>query len=249
MTDIAPALYEKLHNDFESRLKANGKYSKLWKKADPTYRDAQDLSELVGDTLQRTFQLVKAEDLPDETMYYNIAERTVKPLMEEAHDRISAYTKMVQEVMNSRSGLKMKAAVPDVPEGRISGIIDVITEDVFDEVKWILTEPITNCCMSTVVDFIQANADLYSKAGIKAYIVRTATSRCCEWCSNLVGTYEYPVRDDDVYRRHENCRCTVEFHNEREKYKQDVWSKEIVPADTRSKMLGRYKEIMSKIGQ
>ena len=38
--------------------------------------------------------------------------------------------------------------------------------------------------------------------------------KCCKWCGRLVGTYDYAtVRNtgNDVFRRHEHCRCTVEF--------------------------------------
>ncbi len=45
--------------------------------------------------------------------------------------------------------------------------------------------------------------------GLKPKIIRRTTFKCCEWCDNLAGTYTYPDVPSDVYRRHENCRCTV----------------------------------------
>lgn len=245
MTDIAPALYEKLHKDFDARTDANGRLAKLKVKANPTYKDAQDFSEIVGNALQRSFKLIKSDDLPGGVMYYNIADRTVRPLLIEAYEKVAGYTEHVQASKNAKAGLKLKAVVPELNESRINGIIDILTEDVFSETSWILSEPVTNYCLSTVMDSIQANAELQNKAGVKAYIVRSAESNCCQWCEDLEGVYEYPVNNPDVYMRHENCRCVVDFFNEEEGYKQDVWSKAKEPADTRQEMLGRYEQIIN----
>ena len=41
-----------------------------------------------------------------------------------------------------------------------------------------------------------------------------STGKCCKWCSSKVGTYPYsPNIDTDVFRRHANCRCLVEYDN------------------------------------
>ena len=41
--------------------------------------------------------------------------------------------------------------------------------------------------------------------------------------SSLEGEYEYPDVPKDVYRRHENCDCTVEYISAGKR--QDVWTK------------------------
>lgn len=41
-----------------------------------------------------------------------------------------------------------------------------------------------------------------------------STGKCCKWYSSKVGTYPYsPNMDTDVFRRHANCRCLVEYDN------------------------------------
>ena len=47
--------------------------------------------------------------------------------------------------------------------------------------------------------------------------------KCCPWCSKVAGRYTYGEEPDDIYRRHDNCDCTVTFENGRKR--QDVWSK------------------------
>ena len=72
-------------------------------------------------------------------------------------------------------------------------------------------------------DRMKAEADFRSRAGLKCYIMRDGASGCCKWCSEMAGRYDYGEEPDDVYRRHDNCGCSVTFENGRQR--QDVWSK------------------------
>ena len=54
-----------------------------------------------------------------------------------------------------------------------------------------LPEYTENLSMSTVDDTIRANADFHYESGLNPKIVRTSAGRCCEWCSNLAGEYDY----------------------------------------------------------
>lgn len=62
-----------------------------------------------------------------------------------------------------------------------------------------------------------------SGAGLQCYIVRKTDGKCCEWCSAIAGCCEYHSEPKDVYRRHDNCGCSVTYENGRKR--QDVWSK------------------------
>ena len=53
--------------------------------------------------------------------------------------------------------------------------------------------------------------------------MRRADPNCCKWCADLEGEYDYDLAPDDIYRRHEFCRCTVTYISE--KKSQNVWSK------------------------
>jgi hypothetical protein len=77
--------------------------------------------------------------------------------------------------------------------------------------------------MSFHDDFVQENAAFRARAGLKCWITRETDGSCCRWCSALAGRYEYGEEPQDVYRRHDNCCCTVTYENGRKR--QDVWSK------------------------
>lgn len=72
-------------------------------------------------------------------------------------------------------------------------------------------------------DRMKKEADFRSRAGLKCYITRKTDGNCCPWCSAMAGRYVYGEEPDDVFRRHDNCGCSVTYENGRQR--QDVWSK------------------------
>lgn len=72
-------------------------------------------------------------------------------------------------------------------------------------------------------DRMKAESKFRHRAGLDCRITRVAVNGCCEWCSKVAGRYRYGEEPDDIYRRHDNCDCTVTFENGRKR--QDVWSK------------------------
>lgn len=72
-------------------------------------------------------------------------------------------------------------------------------------------------------DRMESEAKFRHKAGLDCRITRVAVNGCCPWCSKVAGRYVYGEEPDDIYRRHDNCDCTVTFENGRKR--QDVWSK------------------------
>ncbi|MEG3344406.1 hypothetical protein, partial [Streptococcus suis] len=55
-------------------------------------------------------------------------------------------------------------------------------------------------------------------------IIRKEGGKCCDWCREVVGIYQYPKVPKDAYRRHQRCRCTVDYDPKNGKI-QDIWSK------------------------
>lgn len=63
--------------------------------------------------------------------------------------------------------------------------------------------------MSFHDDFVKEQADFRSRAGLKCYITRTTDGNCCPWCTKYAGRYEYGEEPESIFRRHDNCDCTV----------------------------------------
>ena len=92
-------------------------------------------------------------------------------------------------------------------------------------------------------DFVESSCRSMRKAGAKAVIVRKEIGSCCDWCRSLAGTYDYSAGQypDDIFRRHENCRCIVTVSNEKGHY-TDVWSKREYDSE-RELIRGRIEDI------
>lgn len=137
---------------------------------------------------------------------------------------------------------------------RTQGILDRLSDaPKFGDVRWILGDGVlTNYMQSFVDETMQANAEFQSKAGVQPKIVRKSPGWCCEWCAKLEGEYLYPDEvPDDVYHRHDNCDCIVEFYPG-DGRKQSVWGRrdEWKPAeDAKTLKIRRIFGIQTKPAQ
>lgn len=93
-----------------------------------------------------------------------------------------------------------------------------------DLIQRFLGEPTRNLIHAMYDDYVEANVRFRSRAGIKTFIIRREMARCCDWCHALAGIHESGKEPNNVYRRHDNCRCMVTFRNEKGTY-TDAWSK------------------------
>ena len=216
MIDIAPELLEKLRKSFSEKFNNNKKISKILstiREGNPTYSEVNELSIVVGDILAEVFQENLSSDiLPDGRMYYNIAKRTIEPMMINNYDIVIDNATIVQEILNKQAGMRIKAQIPPLNQSRIDGIINRLDEEeLFDDIKWILDEPIKNFTQAVVDDVIEKNTEFHEGLGLVPSVTRIVQNDCCDWCKEVAGTYYSPDIPDDVYRRHRFCRCTVEY--------------------------------------
>lgn len=229
MTDVVPEMLK----DIDARFKANvmsdrrlASVSKRIRDGTATQIDAHAYAEQIGKASSKALQDVLTVDrLPDGRLYYNIAQRTVTPTLQNNQRLVNEAASTIQKGIDAKQKIRMNSVEPEFPASRVQGLIDKMTADdilVEDALKW-LGEPIVNNTESFMDDFIKENADFRAKSGLKPTISRIAEAKCCDWCASLEGTWEYGYAPDDVYRRHEFCRCAVTVTYKRET--QDVWSK------------------------
>ena len=216
MIDTAPELFVELKKSFNEKYSKNKKVEKILstiKDGKPTYSEVNDLSIEVGDILAEVFKENLSSDiLPDGRMYYNIAKRTIEPMMINNYDIVTDNAVIVQEILNKNAGMGIKAQVPKLNQSRIDGIIDRLDEaELFDDIKWILDEPIKNFTQAVADDAVKKNTEFHEGLGLVPTVTRIVRGDCCDWCRQVAGTYHYPDIPDDVYRRHRFCRCTVEY--------------------------------------
>lgn len=217
MEDVAPALITDVIDEFHRLYEESDKIRVLLgkvKEGTATFAEAQqyslEVSHLIGVAYEKH---ISSAVLPDGRMYYNIASRLIPDTLDENYKAVSDYAVEVLKKLNenARIGLKAKAAEKDAD--RINGLVNLASSaEQYDDVSEKLLTAFENFSQSIVDKTIQTNADLHYRAGLTPKIIRKSERKCCEWCANLAGEYDYPTdMPDDVFRRHENCRCTVEY--------------------------------------
>lgn len=216
MDDITPSLLEAIRRDFLENLEGNKRASVILQKirnGKATYEDAGIYAEDIGAALADAFAAnLSGETLPDGKMYWNIADRVVRPMLEQDHQLAADAAAEVQQHLNEAAGIGLKAQTAPVNEERVEGILNKLcAAEQFDDVAWMLNEPVKTFSREAVDETLRRNVEFQGKAGMAPKIIRRTVGHCCEWCSRLAGTYSYPDTPQDVYRRHDYCRCVVEY--------------------------------------
>lgn len=216
MSDIVPELLKQIQDDFQSGFDKSELIAGLYKKirdGTATYIEADEYALEIGNILAEVFKKnITSDVLPDGRMYYNIAKRILDPTLKNNYNLITEVAKQIQEKINKNAGIGIKAIKPELNLDRIDGLVDAVSSaEQYDAMMQVLDEPVKNFSQSIVMDSIKANAEFQYKSGLTPSIQRITTGKCCKWCQALVGTYDYPDVPRDVYRRHDYCRCKVDY--------------------------------------
>lgn len=215
-SDVVPELLDEIQKDFDRQFRSNSIvidiYGKIRSRV-ATYKEANEFSIQCGEMLARSIKkYVTADVLPEGRMWYNIATRILTPTLRNNYSLITDVTNAAQSIFNEKNGIGFKPITPAFNTNRLNGIIDKVSNaENYDDVAWVMDEPIVNFSQSIVDQAIKDNADFQYKSGMTPKIRRTVVGGCCEWCQRLAGTYNYPYVPTDVYRKHNRCRCTVEY--------------------------------------
>ena len=227
--DILPDLLREVQEKFEASYGKSEVVRRAFeelKQKKATYVTVNDFALEVGDIMAEALSSsVRGDKLPDGKMYYNIANRLLADTLGRNFELVSGYAGQVQEDLNRSAEIGLQVQVPEVNQDRIDGLVNRLSsEDEFDKVAWLLQEPIVNFTQSIVDDSIKANVEFHYDSGLSPQIIRKEGGKCCDWCREVVGIYRYPKVPKDVYRRHQRCRCTVDYDPKNGKI-QDIWSK------------------------
>lgn len=233
--DIVPALLEVIESEFDIESFASEMLKQSLKSLQEdsaTYLEVNDFAIEIGLILAKVLKNnLTADILPDGKMYFNIADRILKNTLQKNHELITSFGADVQKSLNEQAGIKIKAQIPDFNDDKVNGLVNRLCAEPFEDVSWLLVDPIVTFSQGIVDDMVKSNVEFHAKSGLSPKIVRRSTGKCCTWCQNLVGVYEYMDEPKDVYRRHSNCRCTVDFVPDKSK-KQNVWTKKVQNVET-----------------
>lgn len=128
MEDIAPKLYEKVHKSFIAKTKRsidvrsfNVKLSEGQAKPEDVSLYARTLGECASEAL---IESIKQDELPDGKLYWNIAERTIKPLFEEVHKMVNDAAGEIQKKQDEERNIHLNPVRAEFPEERIRALLN-----------------------------------------------------------------------------------------------------------------------------
>lgn len=246
MKDISPELLRDIQDTYSKLLDENTVIAGIKKKIESktiNYDDAFDYACQAGEAYAEALKKVlNSEVLPDGKMYWNIAQSVVKPTLEDMYDKVADVAQITQKQLNEAANIGIKALRVTNKEDRIEGLLNRLAcEETYDDISWILDRPVVTMAQSVIDDSVKINSEFQYKAGLKPKIIRTAAGGCCKWCTARAGVFVYPDVPKDIYRRHENCNCTVVYNPGEGKKYQNVWSKEWKNADEKDIIENRKK--------
>ena len=128
--DIVPELYERIHKDFRSRIAINPwirAFRKKLKAGTATQKEASHYAMLIGRSAGEALANGLTEDnLPDRKIYWNIAKRTIEPILRESTDMVNDAMVSIIDVMHKRKRIGIKPQRAEFNQGRCDAIMNKI---------------------------------------------------------------------------------------------------------------------------
>ena len=170
----------------------------------------------VGELLAQVYRdEISGDVLPDGKMYWNIANKVVKEPLENNYKLAVEASMKAVEAQNKAKDIGQKVVRSKLAADRLKGLIDKVSDaEKFDDVAFALDSPVVTFTAKACDDVVQANADFRSEAGLSVKVVRSISGRdTCDWCKCVAGSYDYSKvkKGHDVWRRHADCDCLIEF--------------------------------------
>lgn len=126
--DVAPALAGAIDTTFNSLVSADAvirSFNSKLSKGTATQRDVFNYTSRLGLHASKSLTLcLKPDNLPDGKMYWNIATRTIKPLLQRVHSMVIEAAIAVQSTDDQRNGIGVKAMATAFPEERINDLLN-----------------------------------------------------------------------------------------------------------------------------
>lgn len=133
--DIAPALYEQIQSEFEKNMKGSRLIKNFQRKGNKaSAKEVSLYAAELGNCASDAFASVLTENaLPNGKLYWNIAQRTIVPLLEEVYALIMEAAETVQRQQDEAMNIRIQPIIPEFPRERVEGLINKLIDYQEDE--------------------------------------------------------------------------------------------------------------------
>ena len=195
--------------EFSRRISLDPEMRAMMRKVQKKTADFGDTSQMFlrrAELLRNYLQGI-VTDLPE-----GAREQLCTALLNEGYTETNEVMKSVQTALDEPQGIHLNPVQPKRPDERIAQVAHSLEDPTVPPEKIVRRAgaPVANVSMSFHDDFIRENAETRAKLGLNPVISRYGTD-CCEWCSSVAGRYKFGEQPKDIFRRHDNCDCTIVY--------------------------------------
>lgn len=225
MEDIAPELYAKIEADFDKSVKGDTVIKQLVNKLNKgkplSNGDFTTVASRLGKHASDAFHTYLTVDaLPEGQMFWNIADRTVRPIMNKIYETENGLQILSQHIKDKAAGVNISIVKGMDPVNRIDEVLDfAVNSKTGEELYNALDLPVQTTALDFNDDFMRQNGEIRNELGFEQTVIREYDgvglgngTRPCNWCIGRAGTWTFQeAKDNGVFERHTGCGCTIEI--------------------------------------
>lgn len=236
--DVSPELYKEIQADFRTSVANDKKLKSIVagiRKGTATQADVRMYSALLGKHSSNALKhTLKLNVLPNSTMYWNIAQKTIAPLLLGNYASITSNATKQMSFADKAINIGINVVAGQNPMVRISQVMQfACNSKTQEELDNALTDPVLTANLKFYDDFLKENAAVREEMGLKQTVVRTyddvglhGGKDPCQWCIERAGTYDSyrEAEEAGAFQRHPGCGCIIETFTEAGHHIQTDWT-------------------------
>lgn len=243
MEDIAPELYKKIEAEYTSAVKNDRVITNIAGKLNKrplTHNELTTVSTRLGQHASDALKdVLTPEALPDGRLYWNIADRTIRPVLTQVYDTENALLTMSKRLQDKAAGINIGIVKGADPAKHIDEVIDFATNSgTAEELSNALNLPVKTTALDYYDDFLDENCKAREALGFKQVITREydgvglgGGKYQCSWCLGRAGTYYsyQEAYDAGAFERHTGCGCSIDVTEDPEVDNEEFTTNTAVP--------------------
>lgn len=200
--------YQTLRRQLDQRLRTDPRLRKITAKITDGAADFQDTAEY-SEIVANHIGAVLQENIGTITNPLG-KEYVCKELLRDHYDTINDVLGEVQIALDEELGIHLTPQKAPYPAQRAAQVAHALEDPTVkpETIRRRANAPVANVAKSFHDDYIKVNARVRNDLGLKPTITRFGAG-CCAWCSAVAGKYRFGEQPQDIFRRHDNCNCTI----------------------------------------
>ena len=212
----AQELYEIVRREIDVRASVDPAFRYAQQRIDRENGDFTDsaqcsriLAEILGEKLANHILELGADEGRSE-----LCQR----LLKDHFNEISGKFEQVQRSQDQKNGIGLGTVKPKFPMKRVRNVGGSLNDTTVSDntIQRRCRNAVANVANSMHDSFIQENARFRNDAGLLVKLTRTSGAEPCQWCAEVSGSFVGYNRElSNVFRRHDNCHCTITYTSEK----------------------------------